>query len=101
MQNAQKANLYYLQQTCPILIRSTLTLIWAAIPDAGAAQDLKYHSSGCIARIIGDSEQDRPEMKPYRSVIPRPQQFRCRTESRVGARERDRTHSSVNATMSR
>eukprot|EP00116_Pleurobrachia_bachei_P018574 sb/3478836/ len=26
MQNAQKANLYYLQQTCPILIRSTLTL---------------------------------------------------------------------------
>eukprot|EP00116_Pleurobrachia_bachei_P009095 sb/3469357/ len=26
-QNAQKANLYYLQQTCPILIRSTLTLI--------------------------------------------------------------------------
>eukprot|EP00116_Pleurobrachia_bachei_P008444 sb/3468706/ len=25
-QNAQKANLYYLQQTCPILIRSTLTL---------------------------------------------------------------------------
>eukprot|EP00116_Pleurobrachia_bachei_P017629 sb/3477891/ len=25
-QNAQKANLYYLQQTCPILIGSTLTL---------------------------------------------------------------------------
>eukprot|EP00116_Pleurobrachia_bachei_P014904 sb/3475166/ len=27
MQNAQNVNLYYLQQTCPILIRSTLTLI--------------------------------------------------------------------------
>eukprot|EP00116_Pleurobrachia_bachei_P018163 sb/3478425/ len=29
-QNTQKANLYYLQQTCPILILSTLTLIFSS-----------------------------------------------------------------------